>query len=107
VAWERALRDNRAGSEEEATVADDDDDRDDREDEDEEQEAVKVAKRPVAAKPAAKKTVLDPVDEQTAILREIRDMLQVAHEKQDRYLWLLLPVIAILLIIAIFQVVKL
>jgi hypothetical protein len=62
---------------------------------------------PATAKRAASKAKAAPVDEQLALLREIRDTVRSAHERQDRYLWLLLPVIAILLVIAIFQAVKL
>jgi hypothetical protein len=86
----------------------DDDERDDRDDDDDDDaQAVKVEKQPVAAKPAAKKLSLDPVEQQLALMREIRDTIRSAHERQDRYLWLLLPVIAILLVIAIFQAVQL
>ena len=71
-------------------VADDDDDREDE-------------PKPVAKK----KAKAEPVDENLALMREIRDLVKTAQERQDRYLWLLLPVIAILLVIAIFQAVKL
>ena len=81
---------------------DDDDDREDNDDEDE-KPAAKPKPKPVAkAKPKA-----EPVDENIALMREIRDLVKASHERQDRYLWLLLPVIAILLVIAIFQAVKL
>jgi hypothetical protein len=112
VASEQQLRDNppeRRGGH----VADDDDDRDDIDDEDEddeEEEVVKkpapVSKRPVG-KPLVKKAKGPPVDEDIALLREILATVRSAHDRQDRYLWLLLPVIAILLVIAIFQAVKL
>ena len=94
----------------------DDDDRDDMDDDDDDGDvdvkdkpAPKAAAKPIAkaASKKASKAALPPVDENIALLREIRDLSKLAHERQDRYLWMLLPVIALLLVIAIFQAVKL
>jgi hypothetical protein len=85
-------------------VADDDDERDD-DDEDEDEDEAPSEKKP-AAKASAKKPSA-PVSEEVALLREIRDLVRDSQARQDRYLWMLLPVIAILLVIAIFQAVKL
>lgn len=79
--------DNRRGTKE-AILADDDDEREE-------------------ARPAARKPAAAPENEQVALLREMRDLMKSAHERQDRYLWMLLPVIAILLVIAIFQAMRL
>jgi hypothetical protein len=95
---------------------DDDDDRDDDEDDDDEVEveskkpAPKPAVKPVAkpaAKPASKpiaKAKPEPVDENIALLREIRDSLQ---DMQSRMLIMPLVAIVLLAAIAIFSALKL
>ena len=44
---------------------------------------------------------LDSNEQVVALLKEIRELIVVSGERQSRYIWMLFPIIAILLIQAI------
>ena len=100
-------------------MADHDHDRDDDDDDDDdvEVESKRPAPAKAAAKPAAKplakpvsksvKVKAEPVDENIALLREIRNMMRDAEEHRARYPWMALFAIVLLLLIAIFLALKL
>lgn len=47
------------------------------------------------------KSSTDSNDQVVALLKEIRELIVVSGERQSRYIWMLFPIIAILLIQAI------